>query len=187
MGGVFVVRLGASRAASLCCLHSPLSDHTRRESSFCAVRYGVLCIQSEGSSVAMRPHEAQQGAMDRLPATLAGACHCGAVRIYVRRLPRTVTSCNCSICRRYGALWAYYKPSSVAIDAPKGGLSNYSWNRRIRAYHRCKRCGCVTHYTYRKRQRSAIIAVNVANFDRSALVGMRIRHFDGAASWKFLD
>jgi hypothetical protein len=127
------------------------------------------------------------GAMDRLPATLAGTCHCGAVRIYVRRLPRTVTSCNCSICRRYGALWAYYKPSSVAIEAPKGGLSNYSWNRKIRAYHRCKRCGCVTHYAYRKRQRGTIIAVNAANFDRSALVGMRIRHLDGAASWKFLD
>ena len=44
---------------------------------------------------------------------LTGTCHCGAVRIRVRQAPRTVTSCNCSICRRYGALWAYYQASSV--------------------------------------------------------------------------
>ena len=57
---------------------------------------------------------------------LSAICHCGSVRIHVRRAPRTVTSCNCSICRRYGALWAYYSASSVQIEAPKGGLSSYS-------------------------------------------------------------
>jgi hypothetical protein len=29
--------------------------------------------------------------------------------------------------------------------------------------------------------------VNAVNFEPSALVGVRIRHLDGAASWKFLD
>jgi len=125
--------------------------------------------------------------MDQRAVTLTATCHCGAIQIHVRQLPRTVTSCNCSICRRYGALWAYYKPSSVTIKGPKGGLSKYSWNRRIRAYQRCKRCGCVTHYTYRKKQRHAIVAVNAANFAPSALVSVRIRHLDGAASWKLLD
>src|SRR5215831_1151245 len=91
-------------------------------------------------------------AMHQPAATRTATCHCGAIRIHVRWLPRTVTSCNCSICRRYGPLWAYYKWSSVTIEAPKGGLSKYSWNRRIRNYHRCKRCGCVTHYTSRKKQ-----------------------------------
>jgi len=114
-------------------------------------------------------------------------CHCGTVRIHVRQLPRTLTRCNCSICRRYGATWAYYKPSSVKIDAPRGALSKYSWNRRVRDYHRCARCGCVTHYTYRGKQRNSTLGVNAANFEPSALAGARIRHLDGAASWKFLD
>jgi hypothetical protein len=124
---------------------------------------------------------------DQQSALLTATCHCGAVRVRVRQLPRTVTSCNCSICRRYGALWAYYRPSSVTIEAPKGGLAKYSWNRRIRDYHRCKRCGCVTHYTYRKKQRDATVGVNAANFFPSALAGVRVRHLDGASSWKFLD
>jgi len=114
-------------------------------------------------------------------------CHCGSVRIRVRRLPRTLTSCNCSICRRYGALWAYYKPTSVQIDAPKGGLAKYSWNHRIREYHRCKRCGCVTHYTYRKQRLRGTVAVNARNFELDAIAQARIRHLDGAVSWRYLD
>ena len=120
-------------------------------------------------------------------APLTATCHCGAIRIQVRRMTRTLTSCNCSICRRYGALWAYYAASSVTIDAPKQGLSKYSWNQKIRAYYRCKKCGCVTHYAYRKKGRSSPVAVNAANFEPSALVGVRVRHLDGGGSWKFLD
>ena len=123
------------------------------------------------------------GAMDHRNAALAATCHCGAIRIYVRQMCRTLTSCNCSICRRYGALWAYYAASSVTIEAPKGGLSKYSWNRK----YRCKKCGCVTHYAYRKKRRDTTVAVNAVNFEPSALVGVRIRHLDGARSWKFLD
>jgi len=42
--------------------------------------------------------------------TLSGSCHCGAVVVNVARRPRQLTDCNCSICRRYGTLWAYYSP-----------------------------------------------------------------------------
>jgi hypothetical protein len=125
--------------------------------------------------------------MDRSNSALAAACHCGAIRIYVRQMARTLTSCNCSICRRYGALWAYYAAGSVRIIAPRGGLSKYSWNRKIRAYYRCKKCGCVTHYAYRKKRRQTTVAVNAANFELSTLAGVRIRHLDGAKSWRFLD
>jgi hypothetical protein len=145
-------------------------------------------VCTRGSNRALLgPSTSPLGAMDQRTAKCTATCHCDAIRIIVRQPPRTVTSCNCSICRRYGALWAYYKPSSVTIEAPKGGLSKYSWNRRIRDYYRCKRCGCVTHYTYRTKQRKATIAVNAVNFAPTDLLGVRIRHLDGAASWKMLD
>ena len=51
---------------------------------------------------------------------LTATCHCGALRIEVPRKPRTLTSCNCSICRRYGTLWAYYKASSVRVVGASG-------------------------------------------------------------------
>jgi hypothetical protein len=94
-----------------------------------------------------------------------------------------VTSCNCSICRRYGALWAYYPAGSVQIQAPRGGLSSYSWRRRIRAYFRCKTCGCNTHYKYRKKWGSGTVAINATNFEPQVLQAIRIRKLDGASTW----
>jgi hypothetical protein len=114
-------------------------------------------------------------------------CHCGSIQIRVRRLPRTLTRCNCSICRRYGALWAYYARSSVRIDAPKGTVATYSWNRRTREYHRCKTCGCVTHYTYRRKRARATVAVNASNFEPVAIAAARVRHMDGAFTGRYLD
>lgn len=56
---------------------------------------------------------------------IAGTCHCGAVRIEIPRRPRTLTDCNCSICRRYGALWAYDKASTVRVIADPTATSGY--------------------------------------------------------------
>ena len=114
-------------------------------------------------------------------------CHCGAIRIHVRRAPRTVTRCNCSMCRRYGAQWAYCSASTVQIEAPKGKLSSYSWRRKVRAYFRCNNCGCVTHYKYRRKWGGRTVAINAVNFAPEVLQGARIRKLDGASTWKFLE
>ncbi len=47
--------------------------------------------------------------------TLA-TCHCSAVHLTCDPAPVEVTECTCSICRRYGVLWAYYEPSQVRIE-----------------------------------------------------------------------
>ena len=58
---------------------------------------------------------------------LTASCHCGAIRLEVSRTPRMLTDCNCSICRRYGALWAYYKATSVRVLRAPKATSVYSW------------------------------------------------------------
>ena len=45
----------------------------------------------------------------------------------------------------------------------------------------------MTHYVYREKRRNMTVAVNAVNFEPAALAGVRIRHLDGAASWKFFD
>jgi hypothetical protein len=62
---------------------------------------------------------------------LAATCHCGAVKVTVPRGPRRITNCNCSICRRLGALWAYYPVDQVVVDAPPGATEAYIWGDRI--------------------------------------------------------
>jgi len=78
--------------------------------------------------------------------SVEAACHCGAVRIFLETPPETVTDCNCSICRRYGVLWAYYAPEAVTFVDPKGPTDTYEWGDRMITFHRCHTCGCVTHW-----------------------------------------
>ena len=74
------------------------------------------------------------------------SCHCSRVRIDVPQSPETVNECTCSICRRYGTLWAYYSPQLVKVSPPSGATDIYLWGERRLEFHRCKDCGCITHW-----------------------------------------
>lgn len=116
--------------------------------------------------------------------TITGSCHCGAVHFEITR-PEYVVSCNCSICRRYAALWAYSPPQKVRLDAPQGSTRAYSWGDREIAFHTCAHCGVTTHYASLVDDR---IAVNLrCADDPREVTALRLRHFDGADSWEFLD
>jgi hypothetical protein len=117
---------------------------------------------------------------------IEASCHCGAVKITLPRKPRRLTDCNCSICRRYSGLWAYYPAAKVRIRGRRA-LAAYVWgDQRIRLM-RCKRCGCVTHWVAVKNPGSSRMGVNTRNVDPALLKGVRVRRLDGARTWKFLD
>ena len=75
---------------------------------------------------------------------MKGQCHCGAVILTVPDAPSEITDCNCSLCRRYGVLWAYWPREAIVVDGP---TETYVWGRRALAFHRCTSCGCVTHWS----------------------------------------
>jgi len=117
---------------------------------------------------------------------LTGSCHCGAVQIQVASKPRRLTSCNCSICRRNGGVWGYYDPSKVKVLARKGDLARYAWGDKCLRFVRCANCGCVMHWEPTDRSKKRM-GVNFRNFDPSIIESTRVRRFDGAKTWKFLD
>ena len=50
---------------------------------------------------------------------LKGSCHCGATSWTLTGDPGSITACNCTHCRRYGALWAYdFENERVAVTGP---------------------------------------------------------------------
>jgi hypothetical protein len=112
---------------------------------------------------------------------LTGTCHCGAVRVTVPRKPRSVTDCNCSICRRYGVLWAYYRQSSVRLAAKRGATKSYSWGRKALKFVRCAKCGCVVCWQRIKPGAKNWTGVNLRNFDLEILTSVRVKPLDGAA------
>ena len=75
---------------------------------------------------------------------IIASCQRGANTLVLAAEPIEVNECNCSICRRYGVLWAYYAIGDVTPTA--GAADIYSWDDRSIAFHRCSTCGCVTHW-----------------------------------------
>jgi hypothetical protein len=118
---------------------------------------------------------------------LAGSCHCGAVGIRIPEVALEFIDCNCSICRRLGALWALYDARRVQIDGRPDDLDAYVWGRKTIATFRCRRCGCATHWESLPSAARPRVGVNMRMFDHDIHAGVRIRRFDGADSWTYLD
>jgi hypothetical protein len=113
------------------------------------------------------------------------SCHCGAVRLTLQNPPDHVTECNCSICRRYGVLWAYYAPSDVAIRAEPRATDFYAWGDRTLEFHRCRNCGCLTHWAPVDRTQQRM-GINARLLDPVILRSLRIRKLDGAVTFQYL-
>ena len=113
-------------------------------------------------------------------------CHCGTVKVEVPREPETITDCNCSICRRYGVLWAYYKDAEVTLTGPADARDGYVWGDRSQTFIRCKHCGCVMQWKKMAVGQNTWTGVNARNFDPAALGAVRIRLLDGASTRKYV-
>lgn len=119
---------------------------------------------------------------------ISTTCHCGAVSIRVARAPQTITNCDCSICRRYGVLWAYYPVEDVQVSGGPGATQAYSWGSRVLRFVRCATCGCVTHWEpIDDDSPGHRVGVNARNFDPAQLGPVRIRRLDGAVTEKYID
>lgn len=113
-------------------------------------------------------------------------CHCGGVRIRVDRAPSEVTDCSCSICRRYGVLWAYYHPEEVRVVFEGPSPDVYQWGRKSLDFHRCHVCGCVTHWSPTDRDPNRM-GINARLLPPELLSSARRRLLDGAVTERYLD
>ncbi len=121
-----------------------------------------------------------------MSADVIASCHCGSVRLEVDAPPSEVTECNCSICRRYGVLWAYYPPTQVRVLPPEPPTDVYTWGGGSIGFHRCRNCGCVSHWAAVDRGRDRM-GVNARLMPAEILSGVRVRHLDGADTNRYTD
>ncbi|WP_027709491.1 GFA family protein [Zooshikella ganghwensis] len=105
-------------------------------------------------------------------------CHCENIKVEVAK-PEQVTSCNCSICSRYQALWGYYKPDEVEISIGSAGEKCYSWGDNEIAFVHCKNCGCVVYYRTVAGSPEPRVAINFRMIDETIAKEIPICFFNG--------
>ena len=116
---------------------------------------------------------------------IEGCCHCGAVKLAVATAPTEVTSCNCSICRRLGTLWAYYAPADVRVTGP---TVTYCQGDKTIDFHHCATCGCTTHWSPLPHRDQNRMGINARLLEPEVLEAARVRRLDGASpNWRYLD
>lgn len=116
---------------------------------------------------------------------IEGTCHCGAIRWRFDGVPESATTCNCTVCRRYGAIWAYdFDDEAVHVDGP---TRIYVRGKTI-GFHFCPTCGCVVYW--RGLQPNAEgrrrIAVNLRLTQPEAVARVPIDRFEGLVSFEDL-
>jgi hypothetical protein len=78
-------------------------------------------------------------------------CHCGAVELELH-LPNGVVDprhCDCSICRRKGAVVASVSLSGLVVKKGHDALRLYQFNTRAAKHYFCSICGIYTHHQRR--------------------------------------
>jgi hypothetical protein len=83
--------------------------------------------------------------------TLKGSCHCGAVQFEVRTAVTPAARCNCSLCRRKGALMTPAFPvADLTIVSGEDALTLYQFNTKVAKHYFCKHCGIYPFHQTRK-------------------------------------
>lgn len=79
------------------------------------------------------------------------SCHCGGVVLELD-LPDGIVDprrCNCSMCRRRGAIVASVPLSGVRVVHGEDALALYQFNTHVAKHYFCRHCGIYTHHQRR--------------------------------------
>ena len=112
-------------------------------------------------------------------AKYAGGCHCGRVRYEVSTGLEPVLSCNCSMCRKRGALWTYVGTDQFTLLSGEDALTDYQFNKRVIHHLFCRTCGIASFATGRGEDGSEGIGINVRCLDDIDLDALTLTPYDG--------
>ena len=93
------------------------------------------------------------------------SCHCGQVKAEINTTEKLekIMRCNCSICKRKGAVMSMVKNEDFKIVEGKEKLSMYQFHSKIAKHYFCSKCGIYTHHN--PRINSALTGFNLGCVD----------------------
>jgi hypothetical protein len=113
--------------------------------------------------------------------TYTGSCHCGQVAYEADADLSQVISCNCSICRKRGAVLAFIAEDSFRLKSGGDALTDYQFNRKVIHHMFCPTCGVGAFARGIRPDGAKMIALNVRCLDGVDLDALKVQKFDGAS------
>ena len=92
-------------------------------------------------------------------------CHCGQVKaeIDVSDKLEKIVRCNCSMCRRKGAIMSMVKNEDFKIIKGADKLKLYQFHTKVAKHYFCSNCGIYTHHN--PRSNPAMTGFNIGCID----------------------
>lgn len=113
---------------------------------------------------------------------LTGACHCGQAHWTLTGDPGPVTACNCTLCRRYGALWAYdFEDGRILLAGQASSYTRPGKTDPALEVLFCPTCASVLCWRGLRLEEDGRrrMAVNVRLAEPEMVADLPIDHFDG--------
>ena len=90
-------------------------------------------------------------------------CHCEKIELEVN-IPsegfKKLMRCNCSLCKRKGAVMSPFPKEDVKIVNGQENLKTYQYHTKVAEHYFCSNCGIYTHH--KMRSNPNMIGINVA-------------------------
>ena len=92
-------------------------------------------------------------------------CHCGAIEaeINIAENLEKILRCNCSLCKRKGAVMSIVKNEDFKIIKGVSNLKLYQFHTKVAKHYFCSICGIYTHHN--PRSNPAMTGFNVGCLD----------------------
>jgi hypothetical protein len=111
--------------------------------------------------------------------TYRGACHCGKIQFEIRSTLEPAKRCNCSLCKRRGAVMTRVTAECFTLLGGEEYLSMYQFNSKVAKHYFCKVCGIYTFH--RPRTAPDLYGINVGCLDGVDPLSLEVGLIDGQA------
>jgi hypothetical protein len=111
-----------------------------------------------------------------------GSCHCGKIQYEVKfdKLDAGM-SCNCSICRKVGALRTFVPATDFKLLGGEDALTHYKFGKQNIDHCFCATCGIHSFAQGAKPDGTKMVAVNIHCLHGVDEDKLAVKKFDGAA------
>ena len=111
--------------------------------------------------------------------TYSGSCHCGTVAFSVDVDPEQAIKCNCSICTKLGAVWAFAPKTKFSLKSAESQPGDYQFGRKHLHHRFCPRCGIESYAEGTAPDGSPSVGINLRCLEGVDVDKLSPRPYDG--------